>query len=241
MIRRCGRFDEVEKAFLTHKQLSHQGMTPNGECLSALIYAASKRKEYFATAIEIYRQMDLLKIPIELSVYNNLLFACSKVSDLSTAIGLWQKVLSSADTTLCPNEHTCCNFLWVLASVETMDSKISKRDFVYDMRLEDIVDAANQVYRYVQSQSIPVTPHLLSALLAVYSNSKQKELAEQLFRDICDRYGLARNPFTYELMFKLYDNVCDYDAARAVYSQCIQEGIRLPYEGWRALARAAAL
>lgn len=236
MLTRCGKLGESEKAFLTYSQLMAQGMTPNAPCSTALILAASKRKEYYGRAIELFRQMDLLQLPIELPVYNNLLYACGKVADLRTALTLWERVLTSTD--LVPNEYTCCNFLWALAAVEVPGIKLSKRSFMYDVKPEVIMSAVTQVRDYMKDRDIPLTAHATSALLAVYSNYGRRTEAEALFwGDACK----AKTPYYYELMFKLYDNIKNYEAAISVHRQLAIDKLIVPYEGWRALIRSAAL
>lgn len=236
MLIRCGKLGEPEKAFRTYSQLIAQGMTPNAPCSTALILAASKRKEYYGKAMELFRQMDLLQLSIELPVYNHLLYACGKVADLGTALALWERVLTSTD--LVPNEYTCCNFLWALAAVEVSGTKLSKRSFMYDVKPDAIMNTVAQVRDYMADRRISMTAHTISAFLAVYSNYGRKAEAEALF------WGEACNPKTpyyYELMFKLYDNIKDYEAASLVYQQLAIDKLTIPYEGWRALIRSAAL
>lgn len=237
MIFHCGRGDQVERALVLYKELAGQGMTANARCHSALIYAASKRREYFSHAIDLFRQMELFKMRVDLRVYNNLLYGCSKVSDLPTAMSLWRAVVSQRDAALRPNEHTCCNYLLALASVETAGDKISKRAFHYSVSPQALKVAAQEVWEYAGAAGIAVNAHLVSAMLAVYSNHRMTREAEELFWG----RGGERTPFAYELMFKLYDSTRNYPAALRTYAQLRLDRLKLPYEGWRALARAAAL
>lgn len=241
MINRCAKLELVEKAFLLYRELTAQGMTPNPEVSSALIYAASKRREYYPQAVDLFRQMELLKMPISLPVYNNMLSACAKAADLKTAMSLWQTLFSNNNPQLRPNEYSCTNYIWVLASVEHQSTKISKRAFTYHVAPEEIVASAEQVFNFVQENGLPINNHMLSSLLAVYSNNRCVERAEHLFWTIYPDRGLTRSPFAYELMFKLYDNIKRYEAAQRVHQQLLCDGIRIPYEGWRALARTAAI
>jgi pentatricopeptide repeat protein len=239
MIRQCAKLDQVEKAFALHEKLTAQGMTANPTLSSVLIYAASKRKEYFPKAIDIFRQMELLKMPIDIFVYNNLLSACAKAADLNTAMALWQSILTTPS--LRPNVFTCTNYIWALASVETRSSKISKRDFVYEGTSLDLIQAVDEVRKYMQTSAIPLNSHSLSAMLAVYSNHGAQFKAEELFWKKYNELNLPRDPFSYELIFKLYDNVRNYEGAEKVYRDLKDRNIKIPYEGWRALARTAAL
>lgn len=236
MLTRCGKRGDTERAFLVGAQLTAQGMTPNAPCSTALILAASKRKEYYKRAMELFRQMELLRLPVGLPVYNHLLYACGKVADLKTALVLWERVLTSAS--LIPNEYTCCNFLWALAAVETPSVRISKRAFVYDLEPRAILEAVAQVRAYMEQQGIPMSAHAASALLAIYSNHGRREEAAELFWGEACR---PKTPYAYELMFKLYDNVGDYEAAAVVHRQLSVDKLTVPYEGWRALIRSAAL
>ncbi|PJF19206.1 hypothetical protein PSACC_00973 [Paramicrosporidium saccamoebae] len=239
MIRHCAKLDQVEKAFALHRKLTAQGMTANPILSSVLIFAASKRKEYFPTAIDIFRKMELLKMPIDIFVYNNLLSACAKAADLNTAMSLWQNVLTTPS--LKPNVFTCTNYIWALASVETRNSKISKRDFVYEGSSRDLIQAVDEVRTYMQTAAIPLNSYSLSAMLAVYSNHGAQLEAEELFWEKYKELNLPHDPFSYELMFKLYDNVRNYEGAEKVYRELKERNIKMPYEGWRALARTAAL
>lgn len=242
MIFRCGKLDQVEKAFLLHKELSHQGMTANAQVYTALICAASRRKEYYPMAIELFRQMELFKMTIGITVYDSLLYGCSKVADLHTAMGLWKTVMASPDPTLRPTIYTCTNYIWALASIEsTRGFKLSKRDFAYDLDCRDLVNAAEEVYVHAKEKLRPVSPQLMSAMLAIYSNNRRVQLAEELFWREHDQLAIKRSPFAYELMFKLYDNVAYYEGAVRVHQQLQQDKLKIPYEGWRALARCAAL
>lgn len=235
MIMQCGKRDEVERAFLLYRRLVAMGMTTNAPCTEALIYAASKRKEYFPKAIELFRQMELLKMPVNIKVYNHLLQACSKVADLNTAMALWQSVLDSSDPTIRPTVYTCTNYLWALSAVETPSTKISKRDFVYQVSKDEIVRAAEEVIQYMKDNGIASADHTVSALLAIYSNLRLVEKAEKLF------WETNRTLYSYDFMFKLYDNVQSYAGAAKIYAQMVVDQVRAPYEAWRALIRTAAL
>lgn len=242
MMFRCGKLDQVEKAFSLHKELTNQGMTANAPVHAALICAASKRKEYYPMAIELFRQMELFQMPVRMVVYDSLLYACSKVADLNTAMSLWKAILSSADPHVKPSIYTCSNYIWSLASVESMrESKHSKRNFAYKVRGQDIFRAAIEVYNHVQESGLVVSPHLMSAMLAVLSNNKQVQSAEEFFWKEHEKFNIKRSPFAYEMMFKLYDNVANYDGALRIHQQLQLDKLKIPYEGWRALARCAAL
>lgn len=241
MISQCARLENVEQAFRLHRELSAQGMTANGPVLASLIHAASKRKEYFATAVDLFRQMELLKIPIHLPVYNHMLYACAKVSDIATAMSLW-RTLFSADSAVRPNEYSCANYLWALASVEAACSRISKRGFTYDqVAPREIARAAQEVVDFMQENRLVINKHCVSALLAIYSNNRLREPAERLFWEGGPLRAAARSPFAFELMFKLYDNIADYQGAQKVHQELQKHALKIPPEGWRALARTAAL
>ena len=241
MLMHLGKTDNVERAFLLHKRLIGAGMASNASCFEALIYAASKRKDYFPDAIDLFRQMVLLKMPIGIKVYNHLLQACAKVADLNTAMSLWRSVLDGTDPAVKPSVYTCTSYLWALSAVETPDTKISNRDFVYRMPKLELVTAADEVIQYMADNAIQMSPHTASALLALYSNLRMGERAEQLFWETIPARGFERSPFAYEFMFKLYDNTRDYGGAAKVHAQALVENIKVPYEGWRALIRCAAL
>lgn len=241
MLHRCGELENPEKAFLTFEQVTKQGMIPNIPCMVSLIYAASKRKEYYSKAMEIHRQMELLNMPIPLPVYNHLLYACGKVADLGTALKLWKKLTTSEDAARQANQYTICNFLWVLASVETMHTKLSRRAFVYELDRDELDKTVMEVLKFIDERQIPRTAHLMNALLGFYSNNWKQKQAEELFWQTLPATGIARTPFTFELMFKLYDNVKNYEGACQIYNHLKEEKVSLPYEGWRALIRSAAL
>jgi hypothetical protein len=94
----------------------------------------------------------------------------------------------------------------------------------------------------MKERGIAQTAHTQSALLAIYSNGQKRVPAENLFWRGFATLGLPRTPYAYELMFKLYDSLEDYDSAHLVYRQMSVDQIKkLPYEGWRALIRSAAL
>ncbi len=244
MVRRCAVLNHIDKALLVYREAVTQGMVPDAVVYTSLIHAACKRRELFPYAMEIFRQMATLNMEISLAVYDALLYGCSKTANLQTAMSLWRAalVLGASSPQAKPQVSTCTNYLLALASVETTTNKISKRPFMYDISPGTIKEATRQVRAYAAENGIAMNAYMVSALLAIYSNNKFVAEAEELFWRGCASNPKLRSPFAYELMFKMYDSTTNYEGARTVYESFMREEVRvLPYEGWRALVRTAAL
>lgn len=247
VIRFLGKKDETEKAFKIYRELKAQGMLANYAVMQSMLYAFSRRKEYFNRALEIFRQMQVLKMPVTVHEYNNLLYGCGKVADLQTGLMLWNQFNSTIDSNnekkegIKPNSISYSSILWVLASVETKNDKISKRSFSYDLNVIKLAESAHKIYNEAIERGFVNHGAMITAYLAVFANHLLREETERIFNNEFQRFNVPRAPLAYEIMFKLYDSTRCYDAMIKLKDQMHMENIKLTYEGWRAIIRTAAL
>lgn len=222
-----------------YKEIVASGMEPNPVTHSAIIYLCTRSKRHFETAKSFYDQMNLLNFPIHLRVHNYMIQGCSKAADLDRAMAIWNDLIdkSMTDPKLKPNEFSLSSILWALASVETSQSKLSKRDFHYEMESKDLVKMATDIYRQGTSIIKP-NSHLSNGYLAVLTDNLEVEKAEDFFHN--EMIG-GRTEHSYELMFKMYDSLRDLDKTIQLKSQMESEKLVVPFEGWRAMIRTAAL
>lgn len=222
-----------------YNEIVASGMEPNPVTHSAMIYLCTRTKRNFETAINFYDQMDLLNFPIHLRVHNYMIQGCSKAADLDRAMAIWNDLIdkSLTDPKLKPNEFSLSSILWALASVETSQSKLSKRDFHYEMEGKDLVKMATDIYRQGTSIIKP-NSHLSNGYLAVLTDNLAVEKAEDFFHN--EMIG-SRTEHSYELMFKMYDSLRDLDKTIQLKFQMESEKLVVPFEGWRAMIRTAAL
>lgn len=216
-------------------------MEPNPVTHAAMIYLCSRSKKHFDKAVKFYDQMTLLDFPIHLRVHNYMLQGCAKVSDLERAISIWNGLLEKSviDPRLQPNEFSLSAVLWALASVETSELKLSKRDFHYNLESESIVNLATEIYRQ-GTAVIPTNSHLSNGYLAVLTDNICVDRAEDFFHN--EMIGdSARTNHSYELMFKMYDTLRDMCKTRELKYKMDSEKLIVPFEGWRAMIRTAAL
>ncbi len=236
-----GKTGLIEKGILMYEKVIASGMEPNPVTHAAMIYLCTREKRTFKRALNFYDQMKLLKFPIHLRVHNYMLQGCSKVADLSTSIEIWNELneLSKSDPRLQPNEFTLSSVLWNFASVETSETQLSKRDFHYQMPVPELISTATQIYRSGE-QMMSVNSFIANAYLAVLTNNLQAAAAESFFHsEMVDQK--CRTEHSYELMFKLYDSLRDLPKTLELKAKMHNEGLVVPFEGWRAMIRTAAL
>lgn len=241
MLMNCGKHDMVEKAFKTYRELQAQGLTPHWITHSALIYAASKRKEYYEKATELFREMESTRMQMDIRVYNNMLQATSKTADVATALELWNRLQDSEDEKLQINSITVSNMLWTLASVETAVDKISKRPYHYDMNPDELKRTAKEVFDYAVTKEITPNAFMLNAYLAVMANHNEVEDAEPIFNSTFGKFNVTPTPATYEIMLKMYDASQNYAKTCEILELAKQKNVPLGIEAWRAAVRTAAL
>lgn len=241
MLMNCGKHDLVEKAFKTYRELQAQGLAPHWITHSALIYAASKRKEYYEKATELFREMESTRMQMDIRVYNNMLQATSKTADVATALELWNRLQDSDDAALQINSITVSNLLWTLAAAETSTDKISKRPYHYDMNVDDLKKTAKDVFEYVVAKNISPNAFTLNAYLAVMANHNQVEEAELIFQSTFEKFNVAHTPATFEIMLKMYDAAQNYEKTSELLGLAKQKNMSLGMEAWRAAVRTAAL
>lgn len=224
-----------------YREIVASGMEPNPVTHSAMIYLCSRSKNYFETAIKFYDQMNLLNFPIHLRVHNYMIQGCSKAADLDRAMTIWNNLIdkSMTDPKLKPNEFSLSSILWALASVETSELKLSKREFHYEMESKDLIKLATDIYRQGTSIIKP-NSHLSNGYLAVLTDNLAVEKAEDFFHN--EMIGdCKRTEHSYELMFKMYDTLRDFDKTLQLKTKMDSEQVIVPFEGWRAMIRTAAL
>lgn len=217
-------------------------MEPNPVTHSAMIFLCTRSKRHFETAVNFFDQMSLLKFPIHLRVHNYMLQGCAKVADLDRAMTIWNGLIekSLSDPRLKPNEFSLSSILWALASVETSESKLSKREFHYEMDQKDLVTLATDIYR-LGTSIIQTNSHLANGYLAVLTDNRAIEQAENFFHNEMMQSNCKRTEHSYELMFKMYDGLRDFEKTRNLKAQMDSENLVVPFEGWRAMIRTAAL
>lgn len=224
-----------------YNELVASGMEPNPVTHSAVIYLCTRSKRHFETAVSFYEQMELLKFPINLRVHNYILQGCAKVADLDRAISIWNGLIekSLTDPKLKPNEFTFSSILWALASVETPETKLSKREFHYEMDRKELLSLAGDIYRR-GTEIVQTNSHLANGYLAVLTDNLAVEQAENFFHNEMVA-NCKRTEHSYELMFKMYDGLRDFGKTRELKSKMDSENLVVPFEGWRAMIRTAAL
>lgn len=224
-----------------YKEIVASGMEPNAVTHSAMVYLCTRSKHHFETAIKFYDQMSLLSFPIHLRVHNYMIQGCGKAADLERAIAIWNNLLekSVTDPKLKPNEFSLSSILWALASVETSELKLSKRDFHYELESKDLVALATDIYRQGIAV-IPANSHLSNGYLAVLTDNLDIQNAEDFFHN--EMVGnCKRTEHSYELMFKMYDTTRDFEKTKELKIKMHSENLIVPFEGWRAMIRTAAL
>ena len=236
-----GKTGRIEMGMKLYEEVVTSGMESNPVTHSAMVYLCTRSKKYFNNALTFYEQMSLLNFPMHLRVHNYMLQGCAKVADLDRAISIWNNLIekSSIDPKLKPNEFSLSSILWALASVETGETKLSKRDFHYEMDQWDLVKIATDIYRQ-GTAIIPLNSHHSNAYLAVLTDNLAVEQAEHLFHNEM-RDNCKRTEHSYELMFKMYDSLRNYEKTLELKVKMHSENLIVPFEGWRAMIRTAAL
>lgn len=225
-----------------YKEIVASGMEPNPVTHSAMIYLCTRSKRNFESAINFYDQMNLLNFPIHLRVHNYMMQGCSKSADLDRAMSIWNGLIdkSLTDPKMKPNEFSLSSILWALASVETSELKLSKREFHYETESKDLINLATEIYRQGTSIIKLKNSHLSNGYLAVLTDNLAIEKAEDFFNN--EMIGdCNRTQHSYELMFKMYDNLRDFDKTLKLKTKMDSEKLIVPFEGWRAMVRTAAL
>ena len=233
----------LEMGLKLYREIVADGMEPNPVTHAAMIYLCSRSKRSFENAVNFYNQMELLNFPIHLRVHNYMLQGCGKVADLETAMKIWNNLVekSLTDSRLRPNEFSLSSILWALASVETSELKLSKRDFHYEMEdgEKTLVDLATDIYRQ-GTAIIQPNSHLANGYLAVLTDNLSIERAEDFFHNEMTG-NCQRTEHSYEFMFKMYDTLRDFGKALELKSKMDSDKVIVPFEGWRAMIRTAAL
>lgn len=232
-----GKTGRIELGLKLYQEIISSGMEANPVTHSAMIYLCTRSKKYFKNALTFYEQMSLLNFPMHLRVHNYMLQGCGKVADLERAMTIWNNLIS--DPKLKPNEFSLSSILWALASVETGESKLSKRDFHYEMDQMDLVKMATDIYQQGTAM-IPTNSHLSNGYLAVLTDNLAVEKSEEFFHQEMMN-NCKRTEHSYELMFKMYDTLRDYEKTRELKVKMDSENLIVPFEGWRAMIRTAAL
>lgn len=224
-----------------YREIVASGMEPNPVTHSAMVYLCSRSKRHYGSAVNFYDQMSLLNFPIHLRVHNYMIQGCSKSADLERAIKIWNNLLEMAvtDPKLKPNEFTISSILWALASIETSELKMSKRDFHYEMDSKDLVNLATEIYRH-GTALFPTNSHLSNGYLAVLTDNLDVKRAEVFFYEEMEG-NCKRTEHSYELMFKMYDTLKDFGKTKELKTKMDLENLVVPFEGWRAMIRTAAL
>lgn len=224
-----------------YREIVASGMEPNPVTHSAMIYLCTRSKRYFESAVSFYDQMKLLNFPIHLRVHNYMIQGCAKSADLDRAMSIWNDLIekSLSDPKLKPNEFSLSSILWALASVETSKTKLSKRDFHFDMDSKDLIQMATDIYRQGTAIINP-NSHLSNGYLAVLTDNMAVEKAEDFFHNEMNG-DCKRTEHSYELMFKMYDSLRDFDKTCELRTKMHSENLIVPFEGWRAMIRTAAL
>ena len=238
-IKSCGLQGEVEKAFLVYKELIATQTRPNNALLSELLAACVRRKDYYAEALGIVKQMESYGYSLKPKIYEYLLLGCAKNKDLQSACVIWDCL--SASHVITGNAVT--NMLWLLASIENEQNKTSKSpEFLYKVSCDEIVDKAKGIFEhYVVERGCKPSSQMLSALLAVMCRNKRVDDSKMIFYEQYKKYALKRHENSYESMFQLYQNVRDLKAALELRQEAKADGIAFTLQSYSALVNLAGL
>lgn len=246
------RGDRAERALLLYDQARKQGMPRDLSTFSAAIFACAQRRQLYARTFDLLQEMDAWECgPVPMHVYEHLLFACAKVGDFETARGIWRHLLeksapvteSNARGLFRISAQAMANLLWVLASVETDETKKSVwRQVCYpDAIRKEVLEMAQSVVQMARQRGVLQEKHL-GALLAVCANLKFPQEAEHVFYSLYPQEGFQRHPQAFESMLNLCDSLENYQGAVRIKALADELKVtpRLSYAAWQSLVRCAA-
>lgn len=234
------RKEYFERALDVFRQMQVLGMPMTIHEYNNLLYGCGKTAD-LQTALLIWNQLsDFSKTENETQM--EIQTEEMKETETEMGMGMGKEIKEERKKVIIqPNSISYSSILWVLASIETRNDKISKRSFSYDVNIEKLSLIANEIYNEAQSRGLVNHGSLVTAYMAVFSNHLQREEAERIFNNEFQKFNIPKAPLAYEIMFKLYDSTRCYDSMIKLKDQMHKENVYLTYEGWRAIIRTAAL
>lgn len=263
----CGKDGLVEMAYKLYNQMSELGVKSGPDSLISLIHACSKRKDFYNEGFLLLEKLEKIHQDIPIAVYNTLLYACAKNSDLKTGMIIWKKLNECKEQNkLTLNQVSFANIMWLLASVETSETKISEKNFVYDLKPSDILQKITEIKNSI---TIPWNAYMLNAYLAAISNQLCVAESENVFYEQFSNLALIPTPHSAEILLKLYDTCMQknkqftlkklnekeytdmgreigsirrvfYEKSKKLEEFCNQNHISLTYSSMRSLIRIAS-
>ena len=229
--------DYVEKALKAHTDMCRKGFVTTGSTFKALIECASNRKETFMDMTDYFRQAVVRQEPICLSIWNNMLFGCSKLGNLDTALQVWKAVKECG---FYPGLKMYSTMLWALASCETKQNKLSvHRDYFVNVKLQDLVQTGKELRQEMQQNNIQPNASCLTAYLALMCNARAKEEAEWTFYE--ELAPMQNSPRQCEILASMYDSLKDYSGALRLLKHIDVAEIEPQYPFWRSIIRTMSM
>ncbi len=232
----CGKRGLTEMAFKLYREAKERrGLLLNRVTQSALLGAASKRKEYYRETVDLFRQLLALKMTPDIEDYTNLVTGAGKVGDLQTALAVWQLCTLQSQ----PTDQLAVSVFYALASTESTEYKYSKRQYQVELAEKDILGLAKEIWGQLAQLKIKPHARLMGAYLACIALHKDRNEAERIFYNDLPIYG-PRHPAAYESILRMYDSLKEYSALYRVLGEASFEKPQFNKMTWRAIARMYA-
>lgn len=235
-----GKQKQAERAFKLYREMNQDNVIPNTDTLHSLVYACSKRKDYFQECFSLVKQLEDSGFTPTIETFNWMLHSCSRVSDLQTGKLIWERIT----TTMTPDSNSFTGIFWLLASIETNQNSKSTNKICYpSISSDDICKEAKDFYNLLDTKypNIPITFQLLTSYLAVFTSHLDKQTSEDIFYNVYpERY--LQLPISFQHMFEMYDTLHDYQSALSLKQYVTSRSSieKISFLGWRALIRTAA-
>merc|ERR1719324_499197 len=192
-----GRMDDALRLFEEMKTSSGDKLTGSGfaAAFASVISGFAQRKEC-QRAIQCYQEMQAKNVKISVVVYNTLIDACCRVSDMEGAAKLFQDMVAGQCT----------------PDLITYSTLIKGYCLCGDM------DQGMQLFMLMRKKGITPDAIVFNSLLDGCAKRQMRTLCEQVVRDMAEA-GVSPSNHSVSILVKLYGRCRDLDAAFRVFEE----------------------
>ena len=184
MIRAAAHHGEAEFALQLFGSLQAEGLQPSAYTYNSLMYACSKRPDFYLKAFDLYQQAIALQYQPDAVMMGTLLYACAINSDLSNAIRIFEQM----EVAKVPRDTIAYNCLLQCIANTQMRLKQPLAGTEAQLSQADRMDMSERLLIQMEASDVRIDDRTIYLALKVYTNAGRLRVAEEKREELIRRY-----------------------------------------------------
>jgi pentatricopeptide repeat protein len=214
MIHACAVNSDTEKAMKLYEEMKQMDIRPTHVTFNSLLYACARRKDYYARAWELLKEMKVQGYIPDHRTLDMLLAVAGKGGDVSTAELIFDEAMAISGP---PREQPYAFMIEAYAMAHRVHAEQHNR--------KKYVERAEQLFDRMVANGIRPTHLSLNMRLNLYTYNSMIAKSVEWKRAMKEVYHVKPDVYTYNSMIELYGRTRQMDLALDQFNLMKAEGL----------------